>query len=505
MNNRKSLAFLALIVVFTVIATGCAPAATPQVVTQIVVETVVVPGEAEVQIKEVVKTVVVEPTKASLAEGGIKVIPFLTTESDPESVALYQEIFAEFSEANPDTTIDLVIGGHGDIGQRVVAAASVGADLGVIQVPPRDMQSFIQAGYLMPLDDVVDKIGADQFRDAALLRGDDGHVYALCYAGGVQGTLWTRTDLLNDAGLEPPTTYEELLAAAKAMTKDTNGDGNIDVYGIGLPVGSDGATDARFTNFLYQNCGDYFDKQGNLAFNKPQVLDAVKRYVELVQYAPPDVTGWSWFDGMDAFLAGKIAMHPYGGRLGVRLETANPEMRANTKVVKIPVGDKTEAVQAGCDYLSVFNSTLYPEEAKNFLEFFFTGDRLSRFLLTVPGHLIPPTDDLATTILSSDNEYVTKYKGDVQSLFDVAKSGVDPTVMMGAVDTESCEVNPTYNPMPWSSEIFARTPTIDAEMLQRIVVNGEDPEEAWKWAYTEMERIANEWKAAHPEWKPPAP
>lgn len=188
MDHRKSLALLALIVVFTVIATSCAPAA-PVVTTQIVKQTVIVPGAPEVQVTEVVKEVVVTPTKASVPEGGIKTIPFLTTESDPESVALYQQIFSEYSEQNPDTTIDLVIGGHGDIGQRVVAAASVGADLGVIQVPPRDMQSFIQAGYLMPLDDIVDKIGADQFRDAALLKGEDGHVYALCYAGGVNGTL----------------------------------------------------------------------------------------------------------------------------------------------------------------------------------------------------------------------------------------------------------------------------------------------------------------------------
>ena len=63
------------------------------------------------------------------------------------------------------------------------------------------MQSFVQAGYLMPLDDVVEAIGADQVKPAALLRGDDGHVYAISYAGGVQGTLWVRNDLLQEAGL----------------------------------------------------------------------------------------------------------------------------------------------------------------------------------------------------------------------------------------------------------------------------------------------------------------
>ncbi len=104
--------------------------------------------------------------------------------------------------------------------------------------------------------------------------------------------------------------------------------------------------------------------------------------------------------------------------------------------------------------------------------------------------------------MNSDNEYVTKYPDDVRTLFDVASNGADPTVMMGAVNTETCEFNPTYNPMPWSSEIFARSPTVVGEMLQRIVVNGETPEAAWEWAYTEMERIANEWKAANPDWKP---
>jgi multiple sugar transport system substrate-binding protein len=504
MNHKKSIALLVLIVTLAIVATSCAPATVPAGTPQVIKETVVVPGESEVQVTEVVKEVVVTPTKASLAEGGIKVIPFLTNESDPESVVVFQDVFAEFSELHPDVTIDLVIGGHGDIGQRVVAAASVGADLGVITVPPRDMQSFIQAGYLMPLDDVVEAIGADQFKPNTLLRGDDGHVYAIAYAGGVQGTLWVRTDLLAEADLETPTNYDELLAAAAAMTQDIDGDGSIDIYGIGLPVGSDGATDARFSNFVFENCGDYFDKQGNLVFNKPQVLDAVKRYVDLIQYAPPDVTGWSWFDGLDAFLSGKVAMHPYGGRLGVRLDGVNPEMRANTKVIMLPAGDATMAVQGGNDYLSVFSGALYPDDAKEFLKFFFTGDRLARFELTVPGHLIPPTKDLAETILNSDNEYVQKYKSDVETLFEVASYGVDPTVSMGSVDTETCEFNPTYNPMPWSSEIFARTPTIDAEMLQRIVVNDETPEAAWEWAYTEMERIANEWKAAHPEWEPAA-
>jgi hypothetical protein len=39
-------------------------------------------------------------------------------------------------------------------------------------------------------------------------------------------------------------------------------------------------------------------------------------------------------------------------------------------------------------------------------------------------------------------------------------------------------------------------------MVERVIVGGESPEEAWKWAYTEMQRVADEWKAEHPDWKP---
>jgi hypothetical protein len=58
--------------------------------------------------------------------------------------------------------------------------------------------------------------------------------------------------------------------------------------------------------------------------------------------------------------------------------------------------------------------------------------------------------------------------------------------------------------MPWASAIFSRNPPIDAEMLQRIVINGESPDTAWEWAYTEMQKAADEWKAAHPDWTPPS-
>ncbi|MCZ7570736.1 MAG: extracellular solute-binding protein [Ardenticatenaceae bacterium] len=506
MYKQHALIILMLLAVLAILS-ACGAPPTPQTIERIVTQ--VVEKEVTTVVEKQVTTVVekervveVTPTAAPLPKGAVRIIPFLSNESDPESVKVFQAVFEEFSAENPDISIDLVLGTHGDIGQRVIAAASVGAELGVIQVRPFEMEDFIQAGYLLPLDDVVEAIGVDNFKPGTIIRGADGHVYALAYAGGTHGTLWVRNDQLDAVGLEPPKTYEELLAAAQAMTRDTDSDGKIDIYGIGLPAGPDAATSARFISFVYQNCGDYFDREGILVFDQPQVLEAVKRYVALLEYAPPGFTGWSWFDGIDAFSSGRVAMHPYGGRLGVNLERAAPDIRANSSVIFFPAGEKVKAVRGGFDYLAVYSGVRHPDAAKKFLEFFFTGDRLARFELTVPGHLIPPTEDMAQTILKSDHEYVQKYKNDVETLFSVANYNADPIVNMGAVDPDTCEFNPTLNPMPWGGAIFSRKPPIDAEMIQRIVVNKEPVEDAWKWAYTEMQKVADEWKAANPDWKP---
>lgn len=489
-NKRVSGLLLLAMVASMVLISACGAQPSPEVI-EVEVTTEV--------ITEVSKDVVVTATPVPLAAGGVKIIPFLTTETDPATVDVLMSIFGEFQEANPGVAVDLVLSSTGSELERFVTAKSVGADMGLMPIPLGAVD-LINAGYLLPLDDVVEAIGPDDFKPNSLLTYD-GHVYGFGWAGGTHGTLWVRKDMFEEAGIAIPTNYEELLAASEALTRDTDGDGKIDVYGIGLPAGSDPATTARFVSFVYQNCGEYFDKQGNLVFDSPGVLEALNRYVALLEYAPPGITGWSWYDGLEAFLAGKIAMHPYGGRLGVNVFSTSPELRDKIAVIPLKVGDKVEAGRGVYDYVGVASTVKFPEEAKALLKFWFTGDRLPRFLLTVPGHLIPPTYSMDEATLGIDNEYMKRYAEDVKVLFESQATNADAVWNMGAVDTKTCTLNATFNPLPWSGCIVGEPP-VDAAMIQRVVINGEDPEAAWQWAIDEMKKCADTWKAENPDWKP---
>ena len=68
--------------------------------------------------------------------------------------------------------------------------------------------------------------------------------------------LLLRNDLLTEAGIEVPKSYDEILAAAKKLTVDTNGDGKIDRYGLGLMGFPDGWTQIPWKGKKAEDCPD---------------------------------------------------------------------------------------------------------------------------------------------------------------------------------------------------------------------------------------------------------
>ena len=159
------------------------------------------------------------------------------------------------------------------------------------------------------------------------------------------------------------------------------------------------------------------------------------------------------------------------------------------------------------DYIAITSSVKFPEAAKEFLRYYFDSDAIPRLMMTVPGHLIGPTVDADGSFWAlqetDPHPYVTEYADDVQMLFDMGQYDGAPSVTMGYVDTDTCEIEWVYNPVPWASQLWSGSPTIDAEMLQKIVVEGWSVDDAWQWEIDELKRISDEWKAEHPDWVPP--
>lgn len=148
---------------------------------------------------------------------------------------------AEYQHLNPNIEIDIILASPASRGRRLLTALASGADLGIFEIEPTLMIEWVEAGYLLPLDDVVSAIGVDDFVQGSVFSYQ-GHVYAVPYATSVYG-LWVRTDLLAQAGLPLPTTYEQVLNAAATLSQG-------EIYGIALPGGQNIATANYFSTFL---------------------------------------------------------------------------------------------------------------------------------------------------------------------------------------------------------------------------------------------------------------
>jgi multiple sugar transport system substrate-binding protein len=477
MKRNRKLLFVILLVLVSLVLAQCSPAA-PQTA-----------GETE--------AAQVEGSTGPKAETGARTLTFFTTEADPPQLETLAQIIDEYHADHPDVFIDVVTGTPATRGDRIRALLAAGADAGIFEIEASFTREWAEAGYLLPLDELFEKIGGDaQYTPGSYYKLGDT-VYALPYATSVYG-LWYRKDLLEAAGLQPPTNYDEVLEAAQKLTNPAEG-----VYGISVP-GSTNASVNLFATLLWQNCADFFSPTGELTFDKPEALEAVKRWVALTQYAPPGFENYSWGDQVTAFVTGNAAMSVYAGRLGVRMEEQAPQMEEISDIVRLPwsYSEGSPYVTYGSwSRIAISANSEYPETAKDFLTYLLTGDRLARYDATVIGHMVPPTKEVSQLLENWDSDYARNHSDWLAFFNEDAAFTNHPANNMGSV--VGCDFNKIDYAPPWAGAVFSNGGIIDL-MFQGIYVGGKDPEQAWNEANAQIKQVIEEWKAAHPDWQPPA-
>ncbi|MCP4423618.1 MAG: sugar ABC transporter substrate-binding protein [Chloroflexi bacterium] len=421
---------------------------------------------------------------------GPKVIPFFTTESDPNQIETLRDLIAEYQRQHPDIEVDIVLASPASRGRRLLTALASGADLGIFEIEPTLMTEWADAGYLLPLDDVVTAVGVDDYVAGSLFE-KDGQVFAIPYATSVY-SLWVRSDLLAQAGLPLPTNYDEVLQAVQMLTQG-------ETYGIALPNGPNNATVNYFSTFLWQNGGDYFDCRGNVVFGEPTALTAVQKWTELSQYAPPGSTTWGYREQIDAYLRGRVAMVMYAGRLGVNIADTNPEL-ADKSVIVFPPWGPVKVTLGVWSRFAIAAGTQHQAQAKAFLQWLVSGDRLLRYDMAVPGHMIPPLRSVQALSVKAESPYASRHQDWLEAFSSWVPYTNHPAMNMGSVRDgrfTSSDAIP-----PWADEVFS-TPGIVDTMLQEITLGGRAPEAAWQDAVEKMETAVSEWKQQHPQWQSP--
>lgn len=390
-------------------------------------------------------------------------------EQPPHRVERVQTLIDEFNAANPGIVVTQEVQSWGDIYTKAPAAVAAGNAPDMLFAIPDFTPILKDLGALQPVDDFIAEMDeAHNFYPAAVQPYNyDGAIWAVPLYN-MAHSLWYHVDLFEAAGIEPPTTWDEWLAAAEALTTD-------EVYGIGIPANRQLYTDQTVYNLMINAGADeIYNEDGTLRFNNEDTVEAYDFYSQLYQFTAPDSANWTWGEAEACFASANCAMIMQFTVI-TTYDTQGAGDPENLGVVAIPQ-------QAGVEdpgTISYVNGVmlLTDDEARleasyEFLRFLLEPENYGRFLNMEPGLFLPVTEDGSVADSFWNDPLVVKYRAQVETMLENSTSGR----LFGFTDG---------NTFPSIAAISAQN--LLAQTLQLVVIDGMSAADAVAEGQTLME------------------
>jgi multiple sugar transport system substrate-binding protein len=136
----------------------------------------------------------------------------------------------------------------------------------------------------------------------AYAKNEKGELRSLPNSVDYWIVYWNK-ELFAQKNLRYPTTFEEMVAAAEALTDTRSG-----TYGF-VARGLRNANVPVWSSFFLGYGGEFLDAKGNVTSDGPEAIEAAKLYQRLLaKSAPPGSAGYNWSECQSVFLQGKAAM-----------------------------------------------------------------------------------------------------------------------------------------------------------------------------------------------------
>ncbi|MDY5403592.1 MAG: sugar ABC transporter substrate-binding protein [Trueperella sp.] len=332
-----------------------------------------------------------------------------------------QEMADRFMKDHPDVNIKIELFSWSEFYTKWTTGLSTGNVPDISTALPNHVTEMIDADALVPLDDVIDVIGRDRFYETALAEGEsDGAHYSVPLYSHAQ-LMWIRKDLLEDAGLEVPQTWDELSAAAEKLT-----DGS--VFGLSVPMGSNDMAATRFLNFYVQSNGEaLIDEEGRADLTSQAALDGIKYFTDLYKKTSPEGSvNFNILDQATLYYQGKTAFDFNSGFQIGGVESTTPDLLDAIEGVPLPRMKASDPIYGGETSnlpMVVWKNSKHPEVAKEFLKTLYRDEDYIRFLKSVPVGMMPSLKDIASNEEFLQDPYIERFRSTYDALNEVIPLG----------------------------------------------------------------------------------
>lgn len=188
----------------------------------------------------------------------------------------------------------------------------------VAMIASNSIVPLLNEDLVRPLDEYVEKWG-DQLQDNQLIRVD-GEIVAIAFMGNSQH-LFMRGDVLEEAGVEQPQTYEEILAAAEQIREQ-----GIMEYPLAATYEAGWYLAAAFVNMHLGQGGDFFEPgSAEPAINNETGVETLEMMAKLKEYMAPEYLTVTSDEMKNMYLAGNVAiMNQWGSMVQAHTDPEGP-------------------------------------------------------------------------------------------------------------------------------------------------------------------------------------
>ncbi|MBI5353892.1 MAG: sugar ABC transporter substrate-binding protein [Chloroflexi bacterium] len=291
---------------------------------------------------------------------------------DPAELAAYQKLVDSFKQKNPAIQVELIqIPGQSDYRKRLAADIAAGKPADVVLINYRRFATFANAGALEPL--------GDRLQNSTQIKEADFYPQAIqsfkwkgeqtCIPQNISSlVVYYNKDLFDQAGVAYPAngwTWDDFTAAAQALTKDSNSDGETDQFGAGVAPEL-----IRLATFVWQAGGEVVDDESNpqmLTLGTAEALHAADFFfgLQTKYHVVPNLEQETSQDSESRFINGQLAMF-FNSRRGV--PTYRESAAFDWDVAPLPQ-DKEQATILHSDGYCITSASKDKDAAWAFLEY----------------------------------------------------------------------------------------------------------------------------------------
>ena len=315
-------------------------------------------------------------TAAMASEGDKTEVNVIAAEYGQNTKAWWADFVESFNAEHPDINLNVEVVSWNDIYTVVNTRIQGNNAPDILNI---DVFADYQAdGLLLPAQDYVSEETYAKMYPSFLEQSEvDGTVWAVPDLASARAMYYNK-DILDAAGVEVPTTWEELTAACEAIKAydDT-------IYPWGIDMTTDEGQ-AAFAYYTWNNGGGFVDENGDWALNSDANVEAIEYAIGLVNdgYTNSDPANDTRYDLQDMFGAGQVAMLIAPNSLPTYIADGGHEV--NYGVASIPT-NSGESVSAGVmDRFMCFDNGYSDEELAaitEFFDYFYEDERYSDWVL----------------------------------------------------------------------------------------------------------------------------